>query len=181
MSRRVYAAGTVLDLIIGSGGAGGTAFNGGQGQVGGFSRVSLSGTTIAQGNGGGGGSDDGFGIPGSPGGGSGDSVTTGGGPAMCSPGNGNAGANGSIVIRYANADDGTAGGTVTVSLGGVVKMSATGGGGGVNAVDGGTAGASGGGIGDQVFTGEGSPGGAAGDAATPAGQAGTAGKVQIRY
>lgn len=182
VSWKIYPAGTVLDVIVGAGGAGGVASSG---SPGGLSKVSLSGATQAQGNGGGGSllGDAGDGVAGS---GTGDSVTSGGGAAggasQCSfLSGGYPGGNGSIVLRYADSDSGTAGGNVTVSIGGVLKMQANGGGAGVNGGAGGTAGTPGGGTGDQVFTGEGSSGGAGGFVSSVNGVAGTAGKVQIRY
>lgn len=189
-SWRIYAAGTTLDLVVGAGGAGaaGGVFPNSPGAAGAASSVKLSGVTVAQGNGGQGGTGAGGfgGTAGAAGGGTGDSVTTGGGPTggaggAISFGTGGTGSNGSIVIRYADADDGGGGGTVTASIGGVVKMQANGGGAGLSGLNGGAAGVPGSGLGDQVFVGEGSDGGAGGFVSTVNGQPGTAGKVQIRY
>ncbi|BFU90169.1 MAG: hypothetical protein NTAFB01_13560 [Nitrospira sp.] len=187
VSWRIYPGGTVLDIVVGAAGiAGAPPF--GHGTDGGLSRVSLSGVTIAQGNGGGGGKSslEAPPIDGAAGGGTGDFVTTGGGAAGAPPkclggGFGFGGSNGSVSIFYSFGQDGIVGGNVTVSLGGVVKMQANGGGGGRGGGNDGTAGTPGGGIGDQIFTGGGSAGGAGGIAGSIDGKAGALGKVQIRY
>jgi hypothetical protein len=100
VSWRVYPAGTVLDVIVGAAGAGGVA---GAGGAGGLSRVSLSGGTIAEGAGGGGGAQMVLVPPqtnGTPGGGTGDTVTSGGAVGFVSTVNGQAGSAGKVQIRY---------------------------------------------------------------------------------
>lgn len=206
ITKLTLAAGTVLDISIGSGGAGSAAgyYGGPCGESfaadasgGGNTVVSISGVVKAQGNAGGGAHswDTSFNHwAGSAGGGSGDSVSTGGGAgggaagasSGCSASHpigcpGGTGGNGSVTIRYSDANPGTAGSLSKVEIAGVLKAQGDGGGGGSPGHDGGTAGTAGGATGDQTFTGGAWTGGTGGIAGTPNGSDGQAGRVEIRY
>lgn len=184
----VIAAGTVVDFLVGAGGAGGPGNTGpptGNGAAGGQSAVSITGTTYAFGLGGSGG-EAATGVNGASGSGGGDAVTPGGGAAGGAAGvigsiNGAAGGDGSITFFYTDTTPGTDGGGVVVTQVGVVRALAAGGVLGVDGNFGGADGANGGGLGDHVFAGAGSAGGAGGNVSTPAGSGGVLGKVQFRY
>lgn len=187
VSVRIYPAGTVLTIVVGTRGLGG-AHSGcfdspTDGSPGTASVISVSAVEIARGGGGAGGKRgtmSAHGAAGAPGGGTGDTVTVGGGGAGGAAGS--PGSHGSDAIENVDPNAGTAGGYVRVEVEAVLEVQANSGlGGGEGFPPGASAGAPGGGTGDVVVSDGGSNGGAGGTSSAPNGVAGVAGQVTFLY